>query len=482
MTNVQAEATLRMILARLSWPLRMVRWNAAREYGALLGSSKYGALALRLYFEWLSTRRFESEVTSGLAVLQCTHGRDIPDFLDLVRSIKKPSLLADVMLQFIYGVGWCKGGWQDAHFGLAPGDFTARKYFEEYRRAHVAPVLSTNLEDLQRRTGFPFMRQWSYEWQRLTKEMDAPHSGYPHYFIGPTLSRSGVMGQFSQAQCDVLRSAYLRTLALAVTLGVLPVRDSGYYATDCLPLNGDLVTVKPQHRPTWLADLPEQACDAGASLEAIARRLTAPRGKVRAVSLHVPIDAKRFEFGELFISSVLATPNFEPDPSDTYYFQKQTLWILDDRHSYSGSLNDEDLQRLEISGAKGKALPLCLGLMPMPYGFWHGEYMHQGIALPASFNLPADVRVSCSETGIKVEHGEEVLSTLQIWHDQWTPLYPRDGNTRCGMVTDFAIDDIKRAEARHGMKLAWVAQLRLWEREKDYDEFKLKERREFYFD
>jgi hypothetical protein len=265
----------------------------------------------------------------------------------------------------------------------------------------------------------------------------------------------------------------------------VPTRDSGLYAADCLPLNGDLLAVKPGNRPVWLNDLPEQACEEGASLEAIARQLVVPRGRdgeFRAVYLRIPIDAKRYEFGELLVSSILATPDFEPDPSDNYYFQKQAMWILDDHYSYSGSLNEEELNLVGIKGVKGSALPLCLGLMPLPFGFWHGEYMHQGMALPGSYNLPADSRVSCDETAIQVQCKGGVLSTLRIWHDQWTPLYPPDGNTRCGMVTDFATSDIKRAEAKHGMKLAWVAQLRLWTREKEYDEFKLKEKRELFFD
>lgn len=198
--------------------------------------------------------------------------------------------------------------------------------------------------------------------------------------------------------------------------------------------------------------------------------------------MHIPIDAKLFEFGELFISSILATPDFEPDPADNYYLQKSTLWILDDHYSFSGPLNDEDLTRIEIKGAKGKALPLCLGLMPMPYGFWHGEYLHQGLALPASFNVPAGSQVSCDDAGIQLGGEDGVLSTLRIWHDQWTPLYPPEGNTRSGMITDFVTNEIERAEAKHGMKLGWVAQLRLWKREKEYDEFKLQEKREFFFD
>lgn len=271
MTNIHASSTLRMILARLSWPLRMVRWNAAREYGALIGSPTYGKLALELYFEWLSSRRFETEVTSGLAILLCAHGRDIPDLLDVNRSIRKPSFLADMMLQYIYGYGWRKGGWHDAHSGLVPDDFKPRKYFHDYRRSHVPPILSTNLERLEKETGFPFMHQWGFEWQSLTDEMNAPHSGYPHYFIGPMLNRSGVMGQFSQAQCDVYRSAYLRTLALAVSIGVIPAGTSGLHAVDCLPLNGELLKVRPGNRPAWLADLPEQACVDGATLAPIVR-------------------------------------------------------------------------------------------------------------------------------------------------------------------------------------------------------------------
>ena len=102
--------------------------------------------------------------------------------------------------------------------------------------------------------------------------------------------------------------------------------------------------------------------------------------------------------------------------------------------------------------------------------------------MPGNYNLPSGSIVSCDEAGIRVQNEGDTLSTLKIWHDQWTPLYPPHGNTRCGMVTDFKIAEIERAQAKHGMKLAWVTQLRLWTRDKDYNEFKMTEKREFFFD
>lgn len=481
----QSEATLRMLLARLSWPLRMVRWMAAREYAGLLGSKRVKKIALGLYYEWLSTRRFETEVTSGLAVLLCAHGRDIPDFIDVVRSIKKPSNLADLMLQHVYGYGWRRGDWTDAHSGFAPLDFKPRKYFEEHSRAHVPPILRTHFERLESETGFPFMRQWGFEWQRLTDEYKVPHSDYPYYFVGPNLTRSGVVGQFSQAQCDVYRSAYLRTLAAAVSLRAITAQNSGFFALDNLPLNRELLNLRPGSRPAWLEDLPERACEVDSPLEEIARSLVQPRGvdeTMRPVSLHVPINGKLYEFGELFISAVLATPDFVPNEDDDHYFSRETLWPLNDGLSFGGSLDNEDTTRFFTDGQVGKVLPVCIGLVPMPFGFWHGEYMHQGMALPAAYNLPGDAQVFCDTSGVRAEHEGKAISTLSIWHDQWTPLYAPKGTTRCGMMTDFSIADLARAEEKHGLKLGWVAQLRLWKRESDFGEFQLNERRIFFFD
>jgi hypothetical protein len=478
------ESTLRMLLERLNWPVRFTRWLAAREFGELLASSTYNKRATAAYLKWLEARQFESQVASGLAVLFCTPERGVPLFSDVCAHINRPSIIADVMLQHIYGFGRRREGWQNAHSGLAPASFKPGIYFDDHKGAHIPRIFVDYVETLERNTGFPFMQQWGYEWRSLMDATGSPHSGFPYYFIGSRLQRSGIMGQFSQTQCDVYRSAYLRTLAFAVSRG-MSLGDAVYRSLLCLPLNRDLSELRPIQRPRWLRDIPEQCCEPNSALEPLVRELIDTRNgqeSMRPVHLAIPIRASLYEFADLSVSAIMVTDDFVPDPNDEHYFDQHTGWILPDRISFRGEMPEKDPAHFRFRGQEGWSLPICLSLWPDPAGFWHNDYFSLGLALPATYNFPRIPVIECADGSIHVDAGSERVGRSSIWHDHWTPLYPPGGNTRCGLLTEMRMLELEQSLTNYDMKLGWVVQLRLWTRKTDYGEYELTERREFFRD
>jgi hypothetical protein len=478
------EHTLIMLMERLNWPVRMVRWLAAREMARLLSDKTYHRKAKRAYLDWLASRQFESEVISGLAVLLCLEESDVPAFSDIRASVNKPSILADEIIQLVYGIGQIIGGWTNAHSGPAPAAFIIEKYFDDHKQSQVPAILCNDLEDLEARSGLPFIRQWAYEWQQLMKATRGPYSGFPYHFIGENLRQSGIFAQLSQPQCNVFRSAYLRTLAFAVSEWRIPLRAAVPVANNCLPLNRGLVRVRPVERPEWLKDIPERCCEEGASLE-LTREITRAAGTasgIRPVKLEIPIKSSLFEFGDLSVSAVFATDDFEPDPEDSWYFRQMTGWILPDSISFAGQMRRLDPSAFTTQGMKGSCLPVCVGVWPLPSGFWHNDWLATGLALPASYNFETSPEAMCSDDGIIVRCEGATVGAFSMWHDEWTPMYAKDGNTRCGLVTLMHQADLDRAEILHAKKLGWVAELRLWSRAKDYGEYELHTRRRFFRD
>jgi hypothetical protein len=135
------------------------------EFAGLLTSGEHAKQAKDIYLDWLAKRKFESQVTTGLAVLLCASEESLPAFPDVCACMRRPSILADLMVQYVYGEGKRKGCWNSAHSGPAPESFVPEEYFGKHRMAHVPPIISHNLERTEQASGFPFMRQWSFEWR-----------------------------------------------------------------------------------------------------------------------------------------------------------------------------------------------------------------------------------------------------------------------------------------------------------------------------
>lgn len=478
-------STMRMLIERLNWPVRMVKWRAAKEFGALLSSVDYSKQARDVYFDWLSSRRLESEVVSGLAILLCTPEDGLPSMQAVTRHVSRPSILADMMLQSVYREVRTGVDWADAHSGPVPDFFAPDRYFEDHKRAHVPPIISNELHRIEKKTGLPLPRQWAFEWRNLMDATNISYSGYPYYFVDSLLLRSGINGQFSQRQCDAYRSAFLRTLACAVSHWKMPVKYAASISLNTLPVNRNLVDLKPMQRPDWLADIPERCCKPQASLEKFTRELVKPSlgaAPMRPVSLKIPISVNVCEFGDLSITAVLATEDFLPDLDRYDTLERMHPWVLQDGISFDGPMYHEEIDDFAWYGVRGWGAPLCLDIWPLPSGFWHNDYLQVGISLPAPYAFQRQVYIACRTDHIAIYSNRVFSGSWRVWHDHWTPLYPKNGRTRCGTITELSNTDIARAQERHGLRLGWMSELRIWKRRSEYGEFDLTRQREFFLD
>jgi hypothetical protein len=368
---------------------------------------------------------------------------------------------------------------------MVPEDFVVERYFEKYKTAYVPLVFNDDIERLEQRYWFPFSRQWAFEWRKLMDRGGIPYSDFPYHFIG-NLARSGILGQFDVAQSDVMRSAYLRTLACAVANDAMTAQQAAFYALDCLPLNRGLSRIMPVDRPAWLGGIPEQCCANGASLETEGRKLLADNINttgMRPVSLLTPLDAAVHEFGDFTVSAVVATEDFIPPAMDEPYFAQGAIWPLPDALTFEGEMDAEDAARFTVQGTAGRCIPVCLRAWPVPFGYWLADYLAAGFALPASylFNGPPDV--TCIEDGIRMQVDGTAVAKVSMWHDHWTPLYAEGGgHTRCGMLTEMSTPHLNLALERLNLRLGWVAQLRVWSRPSEFGEYGLTKQREFFFD
>ncbi|MER9215149.1 hypothetical protein NKI54_24280 [Mesorhizobium sp. M0663] len=479
-TTDTSESALSLLMDRLSWPVKMVRWRTAKAIRRLLEQESTREKATRALLDWMATRDLESEVCSALSLLTVVNETARPNLRDVAACVKRPSILSDILLEVAYG--WSLGGWDEGLRPDVPEYFEPSEYFEQHKTAHVPPILLNSLSKLEAKSGKPFKRQWAYEWHVMREETGILFTQYPYYFGDFALARSGIHGQFLQRQSELYRSAYLRVLAYAVAAWDMPVRLATQYCLDVLPAVPRLFEVEPQPRPKWVADFPAKLHDPSADFQKLGRALVkAGVSKSRvAVSLDVPLPKEIAEFGAVSATAYLCSADFEP-AEDFDPFLPETLVFSHDV-GLGDDISFRDFEDVRVDGKVGWCAPVSTHLIPMPSGLWHDEYIGAGMAIPAAYCFDSTPRLSADDRGLALFIGKDVVATTSFWHDDWTPLVPKKGATRVGVVSCINRRLLKKTLQRFEARLGWFVRLSALEGERIYGDLKPREQLTFFLD
>ena len=382
-----------------------------------------------------------------------------------------------------YGLGSVIGGWHQAHSGQAPADFEGGSYFEEHKTAHVPPILANNLKKLQGSSGYPFLQHWAYEWKTLSDKLGTHYTRYPHYFDDVLDARAGIIGQYWQRMREVYLSAYLRSLAYAVSEWGLPQRIAEGYCVEIVHGIAGLFDVEPGVRPAWLSDFPERFCALRADFIPLVRELmqASRMDGMMLLSLHPPVATSIQKYAKLTLRDHLVTSDYQL-PDNALLYEKLLLMFVPDTLELKGPLAEITIQDARNAGRNGDEVAVCSSLFPIPHGCWHGDYMSLGLRIPAPYTIP-NSEIRCTHESIDcIASDGKVASRTRIWNDNWAPSHPKGGSTRCGSATMIDEEVLSEAMKRLGRKLAFFIRLRIWGREKEYGEYSESERSFFLLD
>lgn len=468
---------LSFLFQRLKWPVPMSRWRTAKEIRNLLNDPAMRSSTTNVLLDYLDQCKTESEVCEILTIVFLTSPVGRPPHPAIASRIHCPSILADMILERTYGLGYGIGGWSQAHSGHAPADFEGGSYFEEHKTAHVPPILASNLRKLERVSGYPFLQHWGYEWKILRDKLGTHCTRYPHYFDDVLDARAGIMGQYWQRIREVYLSAYLRSLAYAVSEWGLPQRIAEGYCVEIVHGIAGLFDVEPGTRPPWLSDFPEKLCAPGAYFTPLIRELIqAARAEgMRLVSLDTPVASTVQKFANLTLSAHLVTPDYEL-PDGAVLYEKMPLLSVADTFELKGPPAEITIAQASTEGKTGDEVAVCSCLFPIPFGTWQGDYHRMGLKSPASYTTP-NTEIRCTPESIdSIGSDAKLVSRMQIWNDDWMPPCPKGGSTRCGTATMIDQEVLVEAMERLGRKLAFFIRLRIWDREKEYGDYSESER------
>ena len=466
---------LAMLVERLRWPVKMVRWRAAVGIRDLIENPETREAATDCLLSWMASRRLESEVLSSLSVLSATNAGSRPDFGRVAGSVSCPSLASDFLLLQIYGR--TTDLWQGAHSGPMPDDFEVDPYFTENKSAQVPASLAMDLGYLEEHTRLPFIRQWGYEWSCLSRQLGARNTRYPNYFGDFGLQRQGIMGQFIQRQAEIYRSAYQRTLACAVGEWGVPFRAIASFATYGLPSLPDMFELAPQPRPDWIPAIDVAALGDPVDLVSLARSILdrQPAGADQVVSLRIPVDRSLGDFGELEISAFLVDDAFRLAGGQMLKTRSSFYGL--DRFEFRGG-RESEVPRSE-DGELGTAISVCHDEQPCPQGYWHDDLYQVGARLPATYCFDRSTYRRVTPREVTANMGGETVGSTYFWLDAWTPMYAPNSSTRCGSVTLMKRRRLDAAGGRLGRKVGWFVRLSRMEKPTTYGDLEPTDRTAF---
>lgn len=430
-------ADLEMLIARLRWPIGATRWWAMQELATLLLCPETrGEVSKRLLLE-LASCRLEAEGVELIYIfwMAAKQGGKLPS--DLVSALTRPSLLAALLLS---DTGLALNAKAAAPpLEVAPKDFEESARFREVQGIDVPRNYLSRLEQLERNTGLPFVRQAAFEWSKTDETYPtAPIQGDLGYFVRP-IGNGGLTGCFASRALLRMTSAYQRTLEVARTHWGLPEKTALYLAADALPLDPTLALLRPV-RPSWLPNLGEQINADAESAEALIRNvvnsIATTQPDAVLLSLTSPIFVDSREIVELSVVRWRKWGAIAVAAHDLAgrFFDRQEDWDYGVCRAREWGLTSfVPMAKLDnILDHETNAAP-----MACVYGFNRIGYLQKDL-YPARLYYPVitgfsgelSIEPSGSELKISAAHGH--VATLYNWNAGWSPVHPAPMSGLCG--------------------------------------------------
>ena len=278
---------LSILIARLGWPSPSVRWWTMQELAARLGEPESKVATEAALLELLVSRKLEAEVVEVLCIFWiATQEHCYEACPTLAESIPKPSILSTLLLESL-------GLWADTPVsGLeeVADDFDIPQDFNGVQGADIPRIFRTSMADIERSTGFPFVRQMAFEWSVNSNVYpDAPFQGDPWHFIRPL--GEGLICHISSRAAMRMISAYLRTLSVAKDLWGMPPDRAKDMALLALPINPTLAFLRPE-RPSWFpgpTDFDGDHEAIGAAVRSLVEQVQAERPNDELIAFASPV-------------------------------------------------------------------------------------------------------------------------------------------------------------------------------------------------
>jgi len=443
---------LSVLVSRIRWPVPAVKWWVSQQLALMLLDAQQRESVQTALLDALKNARFETEVAELLFIFWLAHSRDslyqLP--INLVAQLRARSPLSDLILK--------SSGWKTDYLGeylapilLLPEGIVNPRDFEAAEGITFPPVLRSVMSYIEQRLSLPLQLQFASEWE-ASKNRVAPINQIIDFFLSPP--RELYTGQFYTQQSARARSAFLRSLVVAVEYGCLPLADAESFSLNTLPLDPALAWLQPRPPVSDLVIGGSDASEVSANehVRSILSKVSRS-GLVGALSW--PVEFKDHVWLDI---KLLLCWGVSPQQDDTK--------IIDALRKSVGKLKSTGLQpsasckfseRIASSSDSYGFQLLAESVTPSNYGYMQADVINRNIFAPVPFDRTEHVDALPEEDVLKFKGPEGYLGTFGYWNTNWQPSHLRKAGPRCGsyLILDIAADKLKRKDKSKNLFYIW---------------------------
>jgi hypothetical protein len=470
------------LLSRLTWPSVLVRERAGVALAELMSQEgPVGERARNALMEWIGQQNLESTAALGILVfcrLADGHPERLAEPGELDRALKRPSLLSFELLKHLYGAAAIKPDWSTCHSSSTTPEFIPPEFFDKFRTNFLPPIYSTRMEAVQNRTMLPIFRQWAFEWTQLVSAGGyQPSERVFDFGMRPRGSKMIVDFPLS----EVYRSAYLRSLAWAVTSGKLSEEAAVGLALEACPVDLGLWGVHPGIKPAWwptpkssagtIDTVPAQVWEA---LSSVWDR----RHEVFKETVLLAASGRVLHGNAIYDLSLRAMFQVAhgPVPGEPEEIMKACHEAQGSHSShgpcFGGTLDPMDPTDISLVSHDWSILPASVYVRPRVFPRWQYWRGYSGVQLPASFLASDSFSFHCEPNSVKVFDGAAEIGSWRDWTDGVTEEFVDGAGHPHGWTLEMSSELTDKFAGESRSTLGWICELKVLHRGHEYEPFR----------
>lgn len=417
---------LELLFVRLRWPVASTRWWVMQELADLMVTPALGNQVLARLTHELRECRLEAEAVEVLSIFWMAFHKGWVPPKDLGAAVMRPSMLTERLLADMK---------LSTHPGVmpppvaAPVDYQVTEEFERRQGKDVPRIHYSIVTRLERKCGFPLVRQMAYEWdQSKNAYPDSPFQGDLAYFVRPA-GDSGT-GSFADRTSLRMMTAFIRTLEVARSIWRMPDEQAHWFARRALPLEPTLAFLRP-HRPAWLPTLSLAVTQDAGSISGFITdthaALEALEPQAALLALVTPLHVSNFEMVELTVVRWRRWNSKTFTASDLWARysarQHQTYGDLDsDDWGLQSSISSLPLE--QVVDEQCNAAPMAAHLSIEHIGYLQRDLFPERLYLPVITGMAEDLIAEPSDGTLSITASGEAVANLSYWTAGWSPSHP----------------------------------------------------------